>query len=233
MLAMEEGRVMSTFDAVVIKEGTRDELLILANLAMRCLNLNGKYRPTMKEVSSELETIKRSHIPSMVQSNIDLATYAEELSMPTFGESSSTFLSFNESIDRVQINIWLMEQSSDRVQIEFLRLEQSLDRVLEDGADGQWLCGGGGRFKPNTPVGRARVAGGGDRWPPVVRAVSMRSPVGVSGSWLDMESEIWNLGFQKERGLKAKLHPGLYTLISSSLLLMFLHCPVTPVSSRK
>ncbi|KAD7478327.1 hypothetical protein E3N88_01463 [Mikania micrantha] len=92
------GRVMSIFDAVVIKEGTRDELLILANLAMRCLNLSGKYRPTMKEVSIELETIRRSHIPSMVQSNIGLATYAEELSMPTFGKSSSTFLSFNESI---------------------------------------------------------------------------------------------------------------------------------------
>ncbi|KAL8246555.1 hypothetical protein R6Q59_007771 [Mikania micrantha] len=100
MLAMEEGRVMSIFDAVVIKEGTRDDLLILANLTMRCLNLNGKHRPTMKEVAIELETIRRSHIPPMVQSNIGLATYAEELSMPTFGESSSTFLSFNESIDQ-------------------------------------------------------------------------------------------------------------------------------------
>ncbi|KAD7478313.1 hypothetical protein E3N88_01449 [Mikania micrantha] len=89
---------IATEVAMVIKEGTRDELLILANLAMRCLNLSGKYRLTMKEVSIELETIRRSHIPSMVQSNIGLATYAEELSMPTFGESSSTFLSFNESI---------------------------------------------------------------------------------------------------------------------------------------
>ncbi|KAL8246534.1 hypothetical protein R6Q59_007750 [Mikania micrantha] len=67
MLAMEEGRVMSIFDEVVIKEGTRDELLILANLATRCLNLSGKYRPTIKEVAIELETIRRSHIPSMVQ----------------------------------------------------------------------------------------------------------------------------------------------------------------------
>ncbi|KAL8246563.1 hypothetical protein R6Q59_007779, partial [Mikania micrantha] len=102
MLAMEEGHVMSIFDEVVIKEGTRDELLILANLAMRCLNLSGKYRPTMKEVSIELEIIRRSHIPSMVQLNIGLATYAEELSMPAFGESSSTFLSFNESIEKRQ-----------------------------------------------------------------------------------------------------------------------------------
>ncbi|KAJ0840094.1 putative protein kinase RLK-Pelle-WAK family [Helianthus annuus] len=41
LLAMEEGRVMSVFDAMVIKEATRDELLHVANLAMRCLSWNG------------------------------------------------------------------------------------------------------------------------------------------------------------------------------------------------
>ncbi|KAL8246537.1 hypothetical protein R6Q59_007753 [Mikania micrantha] len=43
MLTMEEGRVTSIFDGVTINEGSRDELLILANLATQCLNLNGKY----------------------------------------------------------------------------------------------------------------------------------------------------------------------------------------------
>ncbi|GJR58115.1 kinase RLK-Pelle-WAK family protein [Tanacetum coccineum] len=66
MLAMEEGRVMSIFDAVVIKDGKRDELMVLANLAMRCLNPVGKNRPTMKEVATELETIRTSHVPSMI-----------------------------------------------------------------------------------------------------------------------------------------------------------------------
>ncbi|KAJ9541313.1 hypothetical protein OSB04_027819 [Centaurea solstitialis] len=66
MLAMEEGHVMSIFDAKVIKEDTRDELLAVANLAMRCLNLNGKNRPTMKEVAVELEIIRMSHVPSIV-----------------------------------------------------------------------------------------------------------------------------------------------------------------------
>ncbi|GKB54295.1 hypothetical protein Tco_0905048 [Tanacetum coccineum] len=52
MLAMEEGRVMFIFDA--IKEGTRgDELLVAANLAMQYLNLNGRYRPTLKEAATE------------------------------------------------------------------------------------------------------------------------------------------------------------------------------------
>ncbi|KAK1410845.1 hypothetical protein QVD17_37386 [Tagetes erecta] len=112
----EKGRVMSIFDALVIKEATRDELLIAANLAMRCLNFNGKHRPTMKEVAMELETIRRSHIPSMVQTTKSPVVYrkepsipsmvqtttstvnGEELSTQSYGESSSTFLSFNDGI---------------------------------------------------------------------------------------------------------------------------------------
>ncbi|KAJ0853090.1 putative protein kinase RLK-Pelle-WAK family [Helianthus annuus] len=100
VLAMEEGHVMSIFDAVVIKESTVDELKIVANLAMRCLNLNGKYRPTMKEVFIELETMRTSHIPSMIQTNPSHVVYGEELSMLTYGEASSTFLSYNNSISQ-------------------------------------------------------------------------------------------------------------------------------------
>ncbi|GJR32442.1 hypothetical protein Tco_1108674 [Tanacetum coccineum] len=85
-------------DAMVIKEGTRDELLAVANLAMRCLNFNGKNRPTMKEVAVELETIRTSHIPSAVQTNSESVTYGHELSMLSYGESTSTFLSFDEKI---------------------------------------------------------------------------------------------------------------------------------------
>ncbi|KAD7478321.1 hypothetical protein E3N88_01457 [Mikania micrantha] len=71
-------RAMSIFDAIVIREGTRDELMIAANLAMRCLNMNGKYRPTMKEVAVELENIRRSHVPSKVQMDTSPVVYGEE-----------------------------------------------------------------------------------------------------------------------------------------------------------
>ncbi|XP_042755176.1 wall-associated receptor kinase-like 1 [Lactuca sativa] len=90
MLAMEEGRVMSIFDAMVIKESSSDELLVLANLAMRCLNMNGKNRPTMKEVAIELETIRTSHIPSMVETNTRQVVY-DDFSMLTYSDSTSTF----------------------------------------------------------------------------------------------------------------------------------------------
>ncbi|KAM0005062.1 putative protein kinase RLK-Pelle-WAK family [Helianthus debilis subsp. tardiflorus] len=79
VLAMEEGRVMSIFDVTVIKEGIRDSLLALANLAMRCLNTNGKHRPTMKEVAIELEIIRTSHTPSKDQPNIGPTIYEEDL----------------------------------------------------------------------------------------------------------------------------------------------------------
>ncbi|KAJ0854229.1 putative protein kinase RLK-Pelle-WAK family [Helianthus annuus] len=90
-LALEEGRVMSIFDATVIKEGTREELMTIANLAMRCLSIIGKHRPTMKEVAMELETIRTSHIPSTIQTNPILC--GEKLSMITDGELSSAFSS--------------------------------------------------------------------------------------------------------------------------------------------
>ncbi|CAI9271006.1 unnamed protein product [Lactuca saligna] len=79
MLAMEEGRVMSIFDAMVVKEGSTNELLAMANMAMRCLNFNGKNRPTMKEVATELERIRVSHVPSTHQTNFGHATQHDDV----------------------------------------------------------------------------------------------------------------------------------------------------------
>ncbi|KAD7478391.1 hypothetical protein E3N88_01527 [Mikania micrantha] len=90
-LAMDEGRVISIFDAKVIKEGTRDELLNLANIAMQCLNPIGKNRPLMKEVATELEIIRTSHNPFMVQTNIEQVMQGEEISVQTYDRSTSTF----------------------------------------------------------------------------------------------------------------------------------------------
>ncbi|KAL4560079.1 hypothetical protein LXL04_032227 [Taraxacum kok-saghyz] len=92
LLAMEEGRVMSIFDPVVVKEDSRNELLGVANLAMRCLNFNGKHRPTMKEVAIELESIRSSHVPSKIQSNFGPMEHFDELPL-TYGMSTSTTMS--------------------------------------------------------------------------------------------------------------------------------------------
>ncbi|KAK1410817.1 hypothetical protein QVD17_37357 [Tagetes erecta] len=93
MSAMEEGHVFSIFDATVVSEGKSKDLMALANLAMQCLNLNGKYRPTMKEVVKELETIHTSNLPSAIHTSIRPLMYEDDFSMITYKESSSTFLS--------------------------------------------------------------------------------------------------------------------------------------------
>ncbi|KAL8246546.1 hypothetical protein R6Q59_007762 [Mikania micrantha] len=62
----------------------------VANLAMRCLNPNGKHRPTMKEVAIELEGIRTSHVPSIVQTTSGHANPSEEILMLTYNRSTST-----------------------------------------------------------------------------------------------------------------------------------------------
>ncbi|XP_042016474.1 uncharacterized protein LOC121764531 [Salvia splendens] len=44
-------------DAQVLEEGRKDEVIAVARLARRCLNVRGQMRPTMKEVAMELESL--------------------------------------------------------------------------------------------------------------------------------------------------------------------------------
>ncbi|KAJ0014002.1 hypothetical protein Pint_21826 [Pistacia integerrima] len=50
----EVNRLLDILDARVLKEGEKEEIMTIANLTKRCLNLNGKKRPTMREVAIEL-----------------------------------------------------------------------------------------------------------------------------------------------------------------------------------
>ncbi|XP_031274598.1 wall-associated receptor kinase-like 22 isoform X2 [Pistacia vera] len=55
---VEQNCLNNIIDAQVLSQGRKEEIVAVANLAKRCLNLNGKKRPTMKEVSMELEGIQ-------------------------------------------------------------------------------------------------------------------------------------------------------------------------------
>ncbi|KAL4321148.1 wall-associated receptor kinase-like 1 [Arachis hypogaea] len=57
VLFMEKDRMFDIIDDRVIKEGEKEHIIAVANLAYRCLELNGKSRPTMKEVTRELDEI--------------------------------------------------------------------------------------------------------------------------------------------------------------------------------
>nr|GEU50333.1 wall-associated receptor kinase 2-like [Tanacetum cinerariifolium] len=60
ILSTDEGLLMENVDSRVM-DGPEEQLLAVAKLAKRCLNLNGKLRPTMKEVATELEGIRSGH----------------------------------------------------------------------------------------------------------------------------------------------------------------------------
>ncbi|CAL5346690.1 unnamed protein product [Camellia sinensis] len=60
MESMEENHLLEILDPRILKEGQREEMIAVAHLARRCLNLNGKKRPTMKDVLVELEGIRMS-----------------------------------------------------------------------------------------------------------------------------------------------------------------------------
>ncbi|XP_062081334.1 wall-associated receptor kinase-like 1 [Humulus lupulus] len=60
IMTMEENSssLFDILDGQVLKEAPKEEIIVVADLAQRCLHLNGRNRPTMKEVAKELEMIQ-------------------------------------------------------------------------------------------------------------------------------------------------------------------------------
>ncbi|KAL4387318.1 hypothetical protein GQ457_09G026330 [Hibiscus cannabinus] len=58
---MEENHLQDIVDAEIVKDGIKDEVVAVAQLAQRCLNLDGRLRPTMKEVAMGLERLRTRH----------------------------------------------------------------------------------------------------------------------------------------------------------------------------
>jgi hypothetical protein len=52
-----------------VKQGEREDVLMVASLARSCLRLNGKERPPMKEVTMVLERLKKSENLIVQQEN--------------------------------------------------------------------------------------------------------------------------------------------------------------------
>ncbi|GFZ18687.1 hypothetical protein Acr_27g0004260 [Actinidia rufa] len=96
--SMEENCILEILDPRILKDGRREEMIAVAHLGKRCLNLNGKKRPTMREVAIELEGIKMSQGGSTTQQN-----YHEEFEYNTTDDfeewdiaSSSTTGNFSQ-----------------------------------------------------------------------------------------------------------------------------------------
>lgn len=57
---VKENRLFQILDRQVAGEAGKEEILAFARLAERCLKFNGKKRPTMKEVATELEGVMKN-----------------------------------------------------------------------------------------------------------------------------------------------------------------------------
>ncbi|KAI5595888.1 hypothetical protein BDE02_03G169700 [Populus trichocarpa] len=71
IMLMEDNRLFDILDARVKEHCHNEEVVAVGNLARKCLNLNGKNRPTMKEVTTELERViqKGSNVQQDSQEN--------------------------------------------------------------------------------------------------------------------------------------------------------------------
>ncbi|XP_017974577.1 PREDICTED: wall-associated receptor kinase-like 8 [Theobroma cacao] len=67
LLSIKENSVFDILDPQVMNDGPQEEIIAVAKLAKRCLNLNGQKRPTMKQVATELERIKVSEDANVIQ----------------------------------------------------------------------------------------------------------------------------------------------------------------------
>ncbi|KAK7818542.1 wall-associated receptor kinase-like 2 [Quercus suber] len=76
--SLKENRLFDILDTQVSKDGNKDEIMTIANLAKRCLHFNGKKRPTMIEIMMELEGVQKI---SPIQPNFEELEYVENEEM--------------------------------------------------------------------------------------------------------------------------------------------------------
>jgi len=86
-----ENNLFDIIDSRVLKEGKKEEIIAIANLAKRCLNLNGKKRPTMKGVATELEAVPMLQKAYKFQQNYEELEYDQaEMCKPWDAVATST-----------------------------------------------------------------------------------------------------------------------------------------------
>ncbi|KAK9175365.1 hypothetical protein WN944_027371 [Citrus x changshan-huyou] len=108
---INENRLFEVLDAQVLREAEKEEVITVAMVAKRCLNLNGKMRPTMKEVALELAGIRASIGASVLQQceEIDFVDYDNARHFKTGSSSTGSFfnsVTFSVDGDPLLSNKW-------------------------------------------------------------------------------------------------------------------------------
>ncbi|KAK1347085.1 Wall associated kinase-like 4 [Heracleum sosnowskyi] len=97
ILTMEENRIFDILDPRIGKEDRKEEIKAFANIAYRCLNLNGRKRPTMKQVAAELESINMSYKSPTAEQHYEEFEYPVTDQLNGLWDLTSTSMSFSTS----------------------------------------------------------------------------------------------------------------------------------------
>ncbi|KAL8262611.1 hypothetical protein R6Q59_023960 [Mikania micrantha] len=95
--AMEENRLMEIIDPRVKMEGGEDQIKRFGELANRCLNLDGRKRPRMKQVAIELELIRTSNEAPKTEVEDDSIKQAEIWNTMSIGIESGPIITSSSS----------------------------------------------------------------------------------------------------------------------------------------
>ncbi|XP_062079049.1 wall-associated receptor kinase-like 10 isoform X2 [Humulus lupulus] len=113
MMTMEEksSSLFDILDGQVLKDAPKEEILIVVDLAKRCLHLNGRNRPTMKEVAKELERIQgidnkdsngiQHNYEDLAYAQPEIADYSWNVSTSSIGltfDSAATSFSLHQEL---------------------------------------------------------------------------------------------------------------------------------------
>lgn len=90
IVSMQKNCLFDILDARVRKEGKGTEIRVVSNLARRCLDLNGRNRPTMREVTMELEAIQMLAETTSTAQNDEGVEYSDSDSVKLWDVVSSS-----------------------------------------------------------------------------------------------------------------------------------------------
>lgn len=114
LVSMDEDNLDTILDSRVSEQGVHKEMIAVALLAQRCLNLTGKMRPTMKEVATNLESLRMSQMPTDIEQekgvvrakSLEISNHEYIWPRSVIGETSSSsdaFIHSNLNVSELSI----------------------------------------------------------------------------------------------------------------------------------
>ncbi|KNA06571.1 hypothetical protein SOVF_179790 [Spinacia oleracea] len=103
---MKNPRLLDIIDSRVLQEDSKEEFLIIAEIAEKCLNQDRNSRPTMKEVLLEIEAVLSLHLPQANEQNWPKSEQIFSGSISDGVVSSSTaFYLENSSLSSAEVSL--------------------------------------------------------------------------------------------------------------------------------